>query len=60
MKSLQIGTFRNLRAGGFQLRIRIRMLRPAQFVRGELPANTRILDAPTHGRGPPLARETPA
>jgi hypothetical protein len=34
------------------------VLKRAEFVRRNVPGNTRILDAPTHGRGPPLGRET--
>jgi hypothetical protein len=60
MKYLQIGTFGKLKTRGFWVRLKVRVLKKRKSVRGKLPANTRILDASTHGCRPPLARETPA
>jgi hypothetical protein len=50
MKSLQTGTFRNVGARGFWFRREVRVLEAAKSVRTGAPANTRILNAPTHGR----------
>jgi hypothetical protein len=48
MKCLQISTSRIPTTPGFQVRLKIRVLKWAKFVRGSRAANTRILDTPAH------------
>jgi hypothetical protein len=55
MKFLQIQVFRKLPTHGFGLRRKIRVLKTRKPLRKWALANTRILDAPTHGHGQPPA-----
>jgi hypothetical protein len=49
MKSLQICSFEIGSTRGFWLRRKVRVLKTKKSVRSGVLANTRILDAPTHG-----------
>ena len=55
MKYLQIATFSEDRTRGFRVRRKVRVLKTAKSVPSGAVDNTRILDAPTHGRAQPPA-----
>jgi hypothetical protein len=50
MKYLQIGTLVRRKTRGFWVRRKVRVLKMGKSVPSGAVANTRILDAPTHGR----------